>query len=911
MELVRTKLDAPFAGNRLLQRPRLAERFDEARARRVTLVHAPAGYGKTSLLSQWHETAALTSFPVWLSVDASDQSAAPLLAYLRVGLLDSSSRERRQDVDNLVATELFGTAEPLLASITAAIERIGRPVLFFIDDAHLLGAHAANALFRLIERVPDAAHFILASRATPDLHIARLRANGELLELGADELRFTVEESDSFMAQCGGLQLDAQQLAQLDERTEGWIAGTKLVSLALRGGKPSMELLASFHGSRRSVSDFFAEEVLAQQPPEMRDFLLKTSILDRLCPSLCNAVVAQSNSRRLLNQIEESGLFVVQLDEERVWSRYHHLFQEFLQRRLEEEDQGMVRALYQRASEWFSSNGYHAEAIEHALRGDNPERAAALLEQRCHDLSSTGKFRLVGEFLSRIPETILHRYPRVLLANTWLLSRNLRFSEARQLLDIVRAHLAQAEAAGEMSPTDRQQLHYLVQHREMVLSSAEDDAPRVERQCQKLLEEHSEHPNDYLRAMVCTQLLYARREQYQLADMERLQSIVQRIIERTEYSFAYIPLQSGLAPSLFFAGKTGDAVRTLEQALAHAVRMGGPRSALSALPALPLSEIIYEQNDLERAELLLGDHLEYVTEFGFVDQIMPGYLTQARLRRARGDLDGAFLWLDKAMSIAVERRLDRLRHAVIAERIKLLIHSGQPDRAARYAIESGYAGPIEDILPRGEITSIHEMRALSWVRVALAEDRSADARACIKHWRSFCATRGAVRSGVTWDILLAHAHFIEGEQRAAQRALGEAIAHAAPSRLIRSFVDESVAIRSLLFSAYEAELEVLHPSDAFASELMDAFDHPSRRMAVPVRAAGSPHADEGIYGKLSAKEREILALVSSGLRNREIARKLGMTEGSVKWYMQQVYDKVGTRRRLQAVERARRFGLIA
>jgi LuxR family maltose regulon positive regulatory protein len=260
------------------------------------------------------------------------------------------------------------------------------------------------------------------------------------------------------------------------------------------------------------------------------------------------------------------------------------------------------------------------------------------------------------------------------------------------------------------------------------------------------------------------------------------------------------------------------------------------------------------------------------------------------------------------MAIAAERGLERLRLAVVAERVKFLLQDGHATEAARYAHAAGIPSAPDAVLPKGRITTLHEFRATAWFRVAISEDRVNEALTVGKHWRAFCTGRGAIRSLVRWDILCAQALFVSGDSRAAQRTFREAVGHAAASRLVRSFVDEGPAVRTLIASTFEADFDELDSNAMFAAELLQAFEPGLGKPGPRSPARGT---SEGLYGRLSLKEREILTLVSSGMRNREVARKLGMTEGSIKWYMQQVYDKIGTRRRLQAVERARQFGLIA
>jgi LuxR family maltose regulon positive regulatory protein len=910
MKLVRTKLDPPVEPGELIDRPRLLERLETAAEYRLTVVQAPAGYGKTSLLSQWFRALRHSRrCAAWLSIDATDRDAIELLTYV-AGALGKAGLAFDPHLEAVAGAYGFITPDALIAAIIDGLEAHSQEVFIFLDDIHLLAAGPLASLCQLIDRSPASVRIILAARATPDMHIARMRARGQLLELGVKDLEFTDAETRRFMTEAAGHVLDESALAVVQARTEGWIAGLKLASLALRQGSGPAEVLASFTGSRRSVSDFFAEEVVDSLPEEVREFLLQTSVLQRLCPALCNAVTCQDNGREMLNSIERSGLFLLQLDDERYWYRYHHLFAEFLQRRLLDERPRGDSELHLRASRWLWDQQYEVDAIEHALRGADPQRAAELLEQSCQDMVYSGKLPLVAQFATRIPEEILHRCPRVLLSHAWLLTRNLRFEATRALLKIAAHRLQELETGGELPVVEMRRLQHLLLHREMTLAAAEDDAPRVEQQCRHLIDAFPEESHPYLAGTIYAQLIYAQREQYQLGELDKLSATAQGILDRSCYSFASIALQASIGPSLFFAGRTDSARRALELGLAEGIRSGGRNSALAALPALPLSAVLYENNELNRAEELIEGTLPRATEFGFVDQLLAGYLTQARIKHARGNLAGALQTLDEAMSIAMARKLERLRLAVVAERVKFLIQDGSADQVARFARSAGISPSSEHLAPKRNVTSRDELQALAWFRIALSEARIHDALPVGKHWRSYCAAKGATRSLVGWDILLAHALFISGDLRAAQRALREAITHAASSRLLRSFIDEGPVIRTLLAKTYEAQLEVRHPADAFAAELLEIFDNKGSnkhvlRMVAP-RASG-----EGLYGKLSVKEREILALVSSGMRNREVAQKLGMTEGSVKWYMQQVYDKIGTRRRLAAVERARQFGVIA
>ena len=377
-------------------------------------------------------------------------------------------------------------------------------------------------------------------------------------------------------------------------------------------------------------------------------------------------------------------------------------------------------------------------------------------------------------------------------------------------------------------------------------------------------------------------------------------------MKRSVYSFAAVGLQASIGPFQFLAGKTAAARAMLEQGRDEGVKYSGRHSSATAVCALPLAELVYENNELELAAQLVDEAMPSAVGFGFVDQLVSAFVTQARLQHAHRDVTAALQTLDDGMTIAVERDLERFNLAFICERVRLLIEMGRADDAIRYAAAQNITVTDRAPTPGDAVTTRDEYRAMTWVRVAAASDRLFEAATIARQWRSFCAARSAMLSLIRWDILLACIHFTSGNKLAAQRALREALTHGVSVRSLRSFIDEGAIMRTLLESVESTEST--HPTDAFAAELLALLDGGDRSTrATPADATN----DEGLYGRFSEREREILTLIASGLRNKEVAERLGMTEGTIKWYLQQVYDKIGTRRRQRAVERARQFGLIA
>src|ERR1700678_3354022 len=395
VELVRTNLDPPSELTDLIARARLVSKLDESRTR-VTLLQAPAGYGKTTLMSQWFRAlGAAREGVAWISMDGAEGGADALLEYVAAAF--ATALPRWHDL----------CAAAGIAPLVNELRKQGDCRLF-MDDVHLLDSAALNTLCQLIDRSPAGIRFVLASRAIPEMPLARMRARGQLLELGAEELKFTAAEAQEFLAHATQSPLNDAQLRKLLERTDGWITGIRLASGMLKKRADADEMLASLIGSRCAVADFFAEEVLAALPLDLREFLLQNSVLERLSPSLCDAVTRRSDGRQMLSFIGRSGLFLMPLDEERNWYRYHPLFAEFLRRRRLDGHPEKDADLHLSASAWFARHELPVDAIEYALKGGDSRRAAELLELQCQELTYTGKLQVVCQLAARLPDEALH-----------------------------------------------------------------------------------------------------------------------------------------------------------------------------------------------------------------------------------------------------------------------------------------------------------------------------------------------------------------------------------------------------------------------------------------------------------------------------------------------------------------------
>ena len=811
-----------------------------------------------------------------------------------------------QSVHSLTSAGAFVAPEVLLPAILNCLKSVEQPIFLFLDDLHHLTEPAArNVLATLIGRLPENVHAIAASRETPFLRLACMRARGQLLELNAEALRFDREEISKFLTISGHSDFAIATLAAIEARTEGWIASLKLALLALRGQRNEESFLSLISGQGRSVAAFFVETVLLHQSPEMQEFLLATSILDRLAPDLCDAVTGRRDARAMIDQIEEMGLFLFSLDNERRWYRYHNLFSDFLRRRSADERPGWDRVLHVRASNWFRDHHLDAEAFEHAMKGGDPHRAADILNSCCSEMFYCGEARVLVDYADRLPADVLRSYPLIELDLAWWRIVEWRFLEAERLLFAVRGQIEEFEKNEfEATAADLRKMKLLLAHRQMMLDLFKDDVLAVEAPCRMLMREYRD-ADAYVACSIYVSMMYAQRGRYRLIDLDYLDTSAREYHERLRNPFAIVWHQSVAGPARFLAGDLRGAIKGLEEGLQVAAQFRGI-SALASLPALPLSEIYYELNELSTAAEIVERYLPMASEFGFVDQLIAAYTTKARLALLNGDEALAEVTLGRALEVARARGFDRLRSFVVAELMRMFSLAGHLEKARELATSQGVSGSRCSLRPNRNTTLRDEAQALAWVRLELMEACCADALAVASAWCDFAAETRAISSSVRWNVLRARILFVSGDRRGAQRALRRAVTVGAPRGYVRSFIDEGEAILVLLKEMLSIDRELRAIAGNVAGKLLVALGMP-----VSLEASTPPDFDDSINAPLDAREREILSMVALGLLNREIGERLGLTEGTVKWYLQRIFDKLGIRRRSQAVHRAKQCGLLA
>lgn len=888
-------------------RPALDSHLPRVMEAAITMVCAPAGYGKTTLMLQYHAgLVASGAVAGWVTLTSGHRDLHHLHTCLAAAIASCGAAP-----PPVAPLGNVFNVESMLAHLDMLVDKAGKDIYLFLDDAQFLsGAEALHLVELLAKQPPPRLHLLIATRVRLTLPLARLRQRKLLVELDVGHLQIATDETIALL-QCDMARPTANAaFRELAERCAGWPGGVVLAQQMLRKEGDAGRLLTYFSGANRLFSDFFQEEVFpsGDESAAQREFLRQIAILPRLSAALCDAVTGRCDSRDMLARCEASGCFIQPLDAGPVWYACHPLFAEFLRRQLDEANGTEVKELRERACAWFLEHRCFVEAFDQAVALGDLMRAARILDTWCDREFGTSASVEILNLSIKLPEEIKTRFPRIMLIEAWRRDVFWQFDGSRALVELSRARLREMAADSAEKPEDLTEMQGLLMHGEMMIACCSDDMPRTEELSHILIRDY-ERANLHVRGSFYTSLLYSQREQYKLQDVDRLGRLARSHFHRPGKGLTSVFNEAIVGPSHFMLGRTEVAIHCLQDALETAETLTERGSAVAALVALPLSEIHYERNEIARARELLAAHLPHVTGHGLIDQMIAAWLTQMKLLRLDGDIPAAYKVVDTATVFAREHGFDRIRLWITAGHIKMLLGDGQIDEAARVCRSQNIVGPAKQLMPSGTVTSRDEARALAWVRLALAENRIADAMSVAKQWHGFVQAAGAVRNQIRWDLILAHGFMLSGEKLAAQRALRRGIAIAASGRFLRSFLDEGAWIETLLQDSVGTPSAADLPGDEFAAELLQAFKEHEGRSSIRVELP--PEAGTGVYGALGTRELEILRLMGTGLLNREIGEKLGMTEGSVKWYVQQIYDKVGVRRRAQVAERAYQLGLIS
>ena len=893
MGVVPTTIVPPRAAHKYVVRETIERLVGDVGSSRVVTVSSPAGFGKTTAMLRWAELLREQGRPVlWIAARAGVDTLRSFEEALRQAMLSAGTlpiHASLEDDPRAWLTRLSSFSGP-------------KPVLF-IDDAQLLGREIRSFIEQMIASARDSMTTVIASRGECRINLARMRSLGYLLEVRVRHLCFNADEAAQLVQQQDDAEVPISEVQRIVVDTQGWAAGLVLAARAwqrdMAEGDPPER---GTTGLRHEFASYFHEEVVEGLPQDVRDFIVDTSVLGELTPSACAAVVSTTDARTMLEEVFERGLFLAELDREHSRYRYYSLFREMVFGRLMMRAPERASELHRRASLFYADNGDLQLALDHAVQSGDTTFLADQFERLVEPMIYIGLLYRVDDLASELPWELLQSRPSLLLAMSWRRSRRLAFKSAERYIEAAEAAIAVKTENGELDEYAAEQIGFRVRHRRIMLEAARDNMVYVERESERLLDDLGDD-DPYLSCTLLAQLLAARRELFHFNDMLRLEAELKKALGRPGADFASIALKSSVAPTLVAQGKTQMARQFLTEAHTVAIEMEGQVSGLAALPALPLAELLYECGELKEAGELVERYLPSIRQWGFVDQLASGYLVRARLAAAEGDYASALSGLEEAHLVAIECGLDRLRALVISEQIRMLVKLGQLEQAEQlfWSSNLNFEGePVPTLNP----TRLNEFMATAWLRLEMHRFRLVRSRKIAKRWLEVVRKRGASRSAVTFELLLAEIAVLAGNRSEARRSVRAAVELAEPGGWIRPFVDEGEAIGSLLVEAYSSGPLLDTPVDRFAAKLVAVFQGNAQ-------VEETEDDDYGLGSALSLREVEILTLVSGSLRNREIGDRLGLTEGTVKWYMQQIYDKLGVRRRPQAVARARKYGILS
>jgi LuxR family maltose regulon positive regulatory protein len=872
--LLKAKLARPPLQPMSLSRPRLLELMSEALRRPLTLLCAPAGFGKSTLLSAWVNEAVDRPAVAWLGLDEDDRDPARFFDYLR-GALQSAA----VDVSSAAAGAHPGAAAPTakdrMALLLDDLAELDHPVVLVLDDYHTIeNAELDGALAFLVEHLPEHLRLVVATRTAPHFPLPRWRTRQWMTEIGAEQLRFTVDEVAAFLSRSMGLTIDAASVRMLAARTEGWVAGLQIAALSLQrhiqsqGTDHLEQVVAAFSGEHRHVMDYLAGEVMRQQTEDVYDFARKTCILDRFSAELCDAVTQRNDSRQLLDRVVRANLFLRRLDDHGRWFCYHQLFADYLRNSLDETER---ITLHRRASAWFEAQGMGQDAIKHALAGRSDADAVRLFRSLVEDMLARGELPTLLTWLEMLPAGLVRQHRDLAGYKAWLLFMSGRTAEAQE-------YYALANAAGPMDALCEQpEILYALQ----TFVALNSDHP--ERAI-----ELSQHALDRLGNSTSFFRIWPLFYQgIGLLRSGQPKSAVEVLRQALDLGWAFghrmtaLDALGHLAPLMSLQGQLREAQLLCREFMARCSPSDEAQAPISGLILVPMGMLAYERNELGEAVELLEAGSALCKRLGSVYHALAGTCSLAKALYARGARERAWNALAAARELADRSRNPRRLRTVLIASADIHLREGNVDAAKRAL---GELGPAVEATPEAQLLQ---------ARLLLTTGNTLSAMRMLGVMEVSCRSKGQLGTMITVHLLQALGHRANGGRAATFERLEQAVSLAASGGYVRPFLDVNTALAGLL-------RHVTHAAPAFVEELMEFFQQ-SEQTSLTV----DPHP-----AGLTQTQLEVLRLVSQGLGNQQIAAQLVITVGTAKWHVSQIFEKLGVRNRAQAIAKARESKIL-
>ncbi len=878
--LLTTKLHPPRRRRTLVARPRLRDLATRSGHHALTLVSAPAGFGKSTLVADWFAAEPATA---WLSLDERDDDPEQFWAYVLAALATVTP-----DVTANTAPLLQSGGAPLgtvVGTLINDLETASQDIVLVLDDYHVITApEIHDSVAFLLEHLPPQLSLVIVTRVDPPLPLASLRADGDLLEVRAADLRFTVDEAVEYLNGAMELTLTTADVDVLEARTEGWIAALQLAALSMQGRDDPTSFIREFAGDDRFILDYLADEVLDRQTARIRDFLLDTSFLSRLTGSLCAAVTGQDDAKVILDELDRSNMFLVPLDDRRTWYRYHHLFGDVVRAKLVDERPDRVAELHRRASDWYADHGELREAIVHALAADDPERAAKLIELAAPAMQRARQESQLRSWLEALPAGLYDDRPVLAMA---LVGARMATGDAHDLdplLEIVDSWLVRADSPIVFDKVAYGRLPAMAAVHRAGLALLDGDVDGTIEHAGRV--RGLVGVDDHLQRGAAAALLGLAH--WNLGDLNGARDgYIEAIacFELGDYLADVMGCSLALADIQITQGRLRDAQRTLESALRHTANSPGLRGTADMHVGLGLLAI--EHNDLDTAAGHLLSSADLDEHMGLPQHPYRWRVAMARLHEAQGDLDQALELLTQAEARYNTDYSPSVR-PVSASKARIEVKRGDLEAGARWA-------DAQRLSAHDELSYVREFEHITLAGVLLAVG-SADAveQATGLLRRLLTAADDGHRDGSAIEILvlLTQAQSVAGDDAGATTSLRTALALAEPQGYVRTFLDTDPALTDLI-----RPLALV--TDGYAARILA-----SGRSAPSRRRSRSTDPDE-----LSDRELDVLRLLRSDLSGPEVARELHVSLNTLRTHTKHIYTKLGATNRREAVTRAAELGL--
>lgn len=870
ISILKTKIHIPSPRSNLISRQRLLQKLDAGLYRKLTLISAPAGFGKTTLLSEWVKDC---HYPIaWISLDEGDNDLNRFYGHF-IAALQTIPGLKAAHIGEAGLTALqsnqISNKELLITSLINDIDEKAPPFVIVLDDFHEIHAVQVNEMLRfLVNNLPANMHIFLSGRADPTWSLARLRIGNQLLEIRADDLRFTLEEGKAFLNTIMNLDLSVEDVAALDTRTEGWIAGLQMAALSMQGRKDKSDFIHSFSGSHHFVLDYLIEEVLKQQPSVIQEFLFKTSILERMTASLCDALTCRNNSRLILAQLDKDNLFLIPLDDERQWYRYHHLFGDLLRKRLRQEHKYSVKNLHRQASLWYEENRLIPDAMTHALKAKDFERAAEQIEEFGWATFTRGEMSTVIRWINALPQKYLKTHPRLNVLYAWAMAKSGRLEEAETCIQGVDHETMLGEVAAVRA----------------YLAGVRGHLPQSVVLAKVALADLSEE-NFSMRAIVNQNLGVAYHWSGDPIAAIKTLTKAAELTRLADQKFQTVTTLSILGRAYEMQGNLHKAFEIYQNAVDLASEANQQPVPFAGMAHVGMAGVLYEWNDLGGAKQNAEEGIRLSKMGGFVVYQVFGNAILTKVYEAKGDHEQANDMLQKAIWMGQGSEYDLVLALVAETQVRLWLRQNNISAASDWA-QVHLADCVDNLDAAGEIEQI------TVAQVFASQGKFYDALDLLAQLLE--AAQAAKCMENVLRIWILQAIIFQSQQKigSALNVLRQALSFAEPQGYTRIFIDQGEPMEQLLRSALKQGI-----APNLVARLLEKSEEGSESLQV-------------LVDPLSERETEVLRLIVAGLSNQEIAEELTIAESTVKTHINHIYSKLNVTSRTQAVVKARELQLL-